>query len=64
MVELEDKAERFRQLQKLPNLLLALSDEDRKLIEALYFKGISSREYGRLIGISQRRISVLYKLVQ
>lgn len=56
VVELEDKAERFRQLQKLPNLLLALSDEDRKLIEALYFKGISSREYGRLIGISQRAV--------
>ncbi len=53
VVELERKAERF---QQLPEALAALADSDRELIESLYFKGMSTREYARFLGISQRAV--------
>ena len=56
VVELERKAERFQQLCKLPEALAALADSDRELIESLYFKGMSTREYARFLGISQRAV--------
>ncbi|MCX4266423.1 MAG: ECF-type sigma factor, partial [Firmicutes bacterium] len=36
--------------------LAALADSDRELIESLYFKGMSTREYARFLGISQRAV--------
>jgi Sigma-70, region 4. len=54
--ELEQKAERFQQLLKLPEALSSLADADRYLIESLYFKGMSTRECASLSGISQRAL--------
>ena len=54
--ELEQKAERFQQLLKLPEALSSLADADRELIESLYFKGMSTRECASLSGISQRAL--------
>ena len=56
LFELEQKAERFQQLLKLPEALSSLADADRELIESLYFKGMSTRECASLSGISQRAL--------
>lgn len=69
VVELERKAERFQQLHKLPEALAELADSDRELIEALYFKGMSAREYARQQhvyhrAIIYRRDKILLKLQQ
>lgn len=36
--------------------MLVLNDADRELINALFFDGVSTREYARRIGISQRAV--------
>ena len=56
VVELERKAERFQQMRKLPELISSLPDADKRLIESLYFKGMSTRQYASCLGISQRAV--------
>lgn len=55
------------QAEKLHRCLQQLPEEERKLIEALYFKGYTERAYAKEIGISQkgvnkRRRKILKKL--
>lgn len=43
--------------EKLHQCLLLLSAEERDLVDALYFKGLTEREYAQLIGISQKGVN-------
>jgi len=53
---LEDKKERNNLLAALPAVLAELNDKDKELIEALYVKNISTREYAKSQSVSQRTI--------
>lgn len=46
--------------RRIANLLVALSqlnEKDAALIDALFFEGVSMREYGRRIGVTHRTVS-------
>lgn len=64
----QEESEKLRHLlRRLPNAIASLDDSERHLIDALYIKGISAREYGRIKGVSdmtirKRRDRVLKKL--
>lgn len=54
-------------LEALRSALLQLSEDERQLIHALFFEGLTEREYAKIIGISQpavhkRLIKVLSQL--
>ena len=36
--------------------LLSLADDDRELINALFFDGVSTRKYAERVGITQRAV--------
>jgi len=58
-IAFEDELEFARLLSLLPEALIELRDEDRKLIEALYIKGVSAREYARQHNVYHR--AVIYR---
>ena len=41
---------------KLAATLASLNEDDRKLIQALYFEGVSTRKYACAVGVTQRAI--------
>ena len=45
-----------RELFKVPAVLDMLEDSDRQLINALFYKGISVREYAQRLGISHTMV--------
>lgn len=45
-----------RELLKVPAVLDMLEDSDRQLINALFYKGISVREYAQRLGISNTMV--------
>ena len=45
-----------RELLKVPAVLDMLEDSDRQLINALFYKGISVREYAQRLGISHTMV--------
>lgn len=55
-LEAEAAEERERMKQSLLLALLSLNDADRELITALFFDGVSTREYARQKGVYQRAI--------
>ena len=55
-LEWERAQELAERKQVLLLAMLALSDADRELITALFFDGVSTREYGRRIGVTQRAV--------
>jgi len=62
----EEVAERMM-MEKLKQSIDLLSDADRELIKALYFEGISEREYAQRMGvyhnaIHKRKIRILENL--
>ena len=62
-----DKAKFRKLLSKLPKAVRQLTEEEQRLIQALYFERISIREYARLNGvyhhaIAYRRDKILKKL--
>ena len=63
----ETEKERDALLDRFPELMARLTDEDHKLIYALYFEGVSIREYARITGVrlfavQKRRDRILDKL--
>lgn len=68
-IALESESEFAKLLMALPEALSELSCADKELIEALYFKGISAREYARQQNVYHRAIiyrrdKILLKLQQ
>ena len=63
-----EESERVQNLlRQLPEAIAAIDVSERRLVDALYIKGISAREYGRIIGVSdmairKRRNRILKKL--
>ena len=55
-LERERAQELAERKQILLLAMLAMSDADRELITALFFDGVSTREYGRRIGVTQRAV--------
>lgn len=47
---------RAEQAKHLPVVLARLSDDEKRLIDALYFRGLGVREYAREIGVSHTRV--------
>lgn len=67
ILETEDEAERTVLLSRLPEAMVPLTEEERVLINAIYFDGVSIREYARRNGVTlraiqKRRDTVLKKL--
>ena len=56
VLEREKTQELAERKQVLLLAMLALSDADRELITALFFDGVSTREYGRRTGVTQRAV--------
>lgn len=48
---------------RLRRALLLLEEEEAELIKALYFRGLSERDYGKFIGISQKGVNKRRKRV-
>lgn len=48
---------------RLRRALLLLEEEEAELINALYFRGLSERDYGKSIGISQKGVNKRRKRV-
>lgn len=48
---------------RLRRALLLLEEEEAELIKALYFRGLSERDYGKSIGISQKGVNKRRKRV-
>lgn len=66
-LEREENEKLHQLLQRLPDAIASLNASERRLIDALYIKDISAREYGRIIGVSdmtirKRRNRILKKL--
>jgi RNA polymerase sigma factor (sigma-70 family) len=51
---LEARRKYAHQMQSLEVALSNLSDADRKLIDALFFKGISGRKYAKQLGVTEK----------
>ena len=63
----EDRAMLQAEYSELHRCLALLSDDDRKLIELLYFENLTIKECGKRLGITHQAISkkrkrILYKL--
>lgn len=66
-IEWEDRQELTIKIQRLSSSLTALSKEDHQLLHALFFDGVSVREYARKNGLShtavrKRRDKLLQKI--
>ncbi|MBU5406510.1 hypothetical protein KQI08_11430 [Paraeggerthella hongkongensis] len=53
----DDEAEFERRIANLVVALSQLNEKDAALIDALFFEGVSMREYGRRIGVTHRTVS-------
>lgn len=47
---------RAEQVKHLPIVLARLSNDEQRLIDALYFRGLGVREYAREIGVPPMKI--------
>ena len=56
VIQNEEDDETHKLLQRLPEVLARLSLEEHDLITALYFNGVSAREYARKLGVYHRTI--------
>jgi RNA polymerase sigma factor (sigma-70 family) len=56
LLERQTAQERESMKQDLLLALLSLSDTDRELITALFFDGVSAREYARMTGVSDMAV--------
>ena len=56
VIQNEEDDETHNLLQRLPEVLARLSLEEHDLITALYFNGVSAREYARKLGVYHRTI--------
>ena len=56
VIQNEADDETHKLLQRLPEVLARLSLEEHDLITALYFNGVSAREYARKLGVYHRTI--------
>ena len=66
VVRTEREQEKHDYLKKLPKAMAHLTDEERELINALYFEGVPVREYARITGVrlfavQKRRDRILEK---
>ncbi len=55
-ISMEDQAEQSALLRLLPEAMEQLAESERELIQALFFEGISAREYARRTGVTLRAI--------
>ena len=55
-IEHENEKVRAEQAKQLPIVLAQLSDDEQRLIDALYFRGLGVREYAREIGVPPMKI--------
>lgn len=55
-IEHENAKMREEQAKHLPIVLAKLSDDEKRLIDALYFHGLGVREYAREIGVPPMKI--------
>lgn len=55
-IEHENAKMRAEQEKRLPIVLARLSDDEQRLIDALYFRGLGVREYAREIGVPPMKI--------
>lgn len=67
ILEAESEMEHATLLLRLPEALAQLTDEERDLISAIYYEGISVREYARITGVrlfavQKRRDRIIEKL--
>lgn len=53
----EDAAIAHIMIEKLHQCMEMLPDEDRELLNALYFEGKSERDYAKKLGISQKGVN-------
>lgn len=51
ILEAESEMEHAMLLLRLPEAMAQLTDEERDLISAIYYEGISVREYARITGV-------------
>lgn len=56
MLGQEENQERAGQKTRLASALLELNEDEKSLIQALFFEGISAREYARQLGVYHRTI--------
>ena len=55
-LEQEDACERAKWKQVLPLAVASLNSDEQELIQALFFDGLSVREYARKLGVCHRTI--------
>ena len=55
-IEHENAKMRAEQEKRLPIVLARLSDDEKRLIDALYFRGLGVREYAREINVPPMKI--------
>lgn len=55
-IEREDKQELSIKIQRLSSALTVLPEEDYQLVHALFFDGISTREYARQLKVTHKAI--------
>ena len=55
-IEHENAKMREEQAKHLPIVLAKLSDDEKRMIDALYFRGLGVREYAREISVSPMKI--------
>ncbi len=58
-LEREEYGETAAQLKKLTEALSGLDTAEHQLLQALYFEGVSAREYARQLGVYHR--TILYR---
>ena len=62
---IEDQVIASMMAAKLRWCIALLPEEDRKLIRAIYYEGVSEKDTGKLFGISQRAVSKrLHQILQ
>ena len=54
---LDEKVMRKMMIEKLPEAIANLSDEEKELIKQIYFNHISERDLGRIMGVPRTTIS-------
>lgn len=56
LIEEETEQERLAQMAMLRVAMETLDEEDRNLINALYYEGLSTRQYAAVLGVTQRAV--------
>ena len=56
-IDVADDAVKLIMLQRLRICMNNLTEEERELISALFFFGMTEREYGKIHGISQKNVN-------